>query len=178
MSAASRHAAPNIETDRLRLRAHRIADFPDLSAMWADPVVVRHIAGRPSTPEESWSRLLRYAGLWPLLGFGYWAVEERATGRFVGDVGLADFHRDMTPPLGDAPEAGWALAPWSHRKGYATEAMRAVLAWSDVELAGREDGLHRRSGTRGIDPRRGEVRLRRACTRGLQEGSPTIVLRR
>jgi len=103
--------------------------------MWADPVVTRHIGGRSSTPEESWSRLLRYAGLWPMLGFGYWAVEERATRRFVGDVGFADFHREMTPPIGDAPEAGWVLASWSHGMGYATEAVRAVLAWSDAHLA-------------------------------------------
>jgi RimJ/RimL family protein N-acetyltransferase len=130
-------SAPTIETERLRLRAHRATDWEDLSRMWADPEVVRHVGGRPSTAEESWGRLLKYAGLWPLLGFGYWAAFDRATSRFVGDVGLADFHRDMTPPLGDAPEAGWVLATWAHGKGYATEAMRAVLAWSDRELAGR-----------------------------------------
>ncbi len=130
-------SAPILETERLRLRAHRTTDFQALVEMWADPVVVRHIGKRPSTPEETWGRLLKYAGLWPLLGFGYWAVEERATSRFAGDVGLADFHRDMEPPLGDAPEAGWVLAPWAHGKGYATEAVRAVLAWSDRALAQR-----------------------------------------
>lgn len=104
--------------------------------MWADPVVTRHIGGRPSTREESWSRLLRYAGLWPLLGFGYWAVEDKATGRFVGDVGFADFQRDITPPFEGAPEAGWVLAPWAHGRGYATEAVRAALAWADAHLGG------------------------------------------
>lgn len=130
-------SAPILETDRLRLRPHRASDFDDLSKMWADPVVMRHFGGRLSTPEESWARLLKYAGLWPLLGFGYWAVEERATARFVGDVGFADFRRDMTPPLGDTPEGGWVLASWSHGRGYATEAVRAALAWTDVELPGR-----------------------------------------
>jgi len=125
---------PVIDGERLRLRAHRAEDWDDVAAMWGDDGVVRLMGGRASTREESWGRMLRYAGLWGLLGFGYWAVEERATGRFVGDVGLADFRREMTPPLGDAPEAGWVLAPWAHGRGYATEAVRAMLAWSDATL--------------------------------------------
>ena len=127
-------AAPTLETERLRLRAYRREDFPALLAMWADPLVMRHVLRRASTEEETWGRLLRYAGLWPLLGFGYWAVEERSTGRFVGDVGFADFRREMTPSFGDAPEAGWVLAEWAHGKGYATEAVRAAHVWSDAHL--------------------------------------------
>jgi RimJ/RimL family protein N-acetyltransferase len=127
-------AAPTVETDRLLLRAHRREDFPALVAMWADPIVVRHVMGRPSTEEETWARLLRYAGLWPLLGYGYWAVEERSSGAFVGDVGFADVRRETTPSLGGAPEAGWVLAPWAHGKGFATEAVREIHAWSDAHL--------------------------------------------
>lgn len=123
-----------IDSERLRLRAHRAEDRDDIAALWADDAVVRHMRGRSSTREESWGRMLRYAGLWGLLGFGYWAVEERATRRFVGDVGLADFRREMAPPLGDAPEAGWVLASWAHGRGYATEAARAMLAWSDAHV--------------------------------------------
>jgi RimJ/RimL family protein N-acetyltransferase len=130
-------SAPLLETDRLRLRGHRVGDFSDLAAMWADPGVTRHIGGRPFTHEESWSKLVRYAGHWPLLGFGFWAVEERATGRFVGDVGFADFQRDMTPSFEGAPEAGWVLAPWAHGRGYATEALRAALAWGDASFGGK-----------------------------------------
>ena len=129
-------AAPTLETDRLRLRAYRREDFPALVATWADPLVMRHILGRASTEEETWARLLRYAGLWPLLGYGYWAVEERSTGRFVGDVGFADFRREMTPSFRDVPEAGWVLAAWAHGQGFATEAVRAAHAWSDAHLAG------------------------------------------
>lgn len=127
-------AAPTVETNRLRLRAYRRDDFPALVAMWADPIVVRHVLGRASTEEETWARLLRYAGLWPLLGYGYWAVEERTSGAFVGDVGFADFRRETTPSLGGAPEAGWVLAPWAHGKGFATEAVRAAHVWSDAQL--------------------------------------------
>jgi RimJ/RimL family protein N-acetyltransferase len=127
-------AAPTIDTDRLVLRAYRREDFPALLATWADPLVMRHVLGRASTEEETWGRLLRYVGLWPVLGYGYWAVEERSTGRFVGDVGFADFRRDMTPSFDGAPEAGWVLAAWAHGKGFATEAVRAAHAWSDAHL--------------------------------------------
>ncbi len=102
--------------------------------MWADPAVTPFIGGKPSTREESWARLLRYGGLWPLLGFGYWVVEEKDTSRFVGEVGFADFHRPLEPSFGDAPEAGWALAYWAHGKGYATEAVQAATSWSDTNL--------------------------------------------
>ena len=73
----SYRAAPVIETERLVLRPHAATDFDGVYALWADPLVMRHILGRPSTREESWSRLLRYAGHWSLLGFGFWAMPEK-----------------------------------------------------------------------------------------------------
>lgn len=130
------HYAPTLETARLTLRRHALTDVDACVAMWGDPLVTRHIGGTPANPEEVWARVLRYAGLWSLLGFGYWIVEERETRRFVGEVGLADFHRDIIPSFDGAAEVGWALAPWAHGNGYATEAVRAALAWGDRNLAG------------------------------------------
>jgi RimJ/RimL family protein N-acetyltransferase len=127
---------PAIDTARLSLRPHELADFDALAAMWADPAVVRHIGNQPSTREESWARLLRYRGHWALLGYGFWAVRERATGAFVGEVGIADFRRDFETPLG--VEAGWVLAAGAHGKGYATEAVSAALAWGKAHAATRE----------------------------------------
>ncbi len=123
---------PILETARLVLRGHRADDRAACAAMWADPAVTRFF-GRPFSAEETWSKLLRYAGLWPLLGFGYWAIEEKATRRFVGELGFADFQRAMTPPL-DAPELGWALAAEAHGRGYATEAVRGAIAWSETRF--------------------------------------------
>jgi len=91
----------------------------------------------PLTREESWSRLLRYAGHWALLGFGYWVAEEKSTGAFVGELGFADYKRDLQPALPEVPEAGWVLMPWAHGKGYATEAVRAIALWGDAHFAGR-----------------------------------------
>ncbi len=99
--------------------------------MWADPEVAVRIGGAPSSPEQAWQRMLRYRGLWALLGYGYWAVREAATGRYVGDVGFADFHRAIEPSIIGLPEAGWVLAGWAHGQGFATEALAATLDWLD-----------------------------------------------
>ncbi len=103
--------------------------------MWADSVVTRHIGGRPFSREESWARLLRYIGHWDVLGFGYWAVEEKATGHFVGEVGFADFKREIEPSLDGQPEMGWVFVPQVYGQGYATEAVRAAVSWGDRHLS-------------------------------------------
>jgi RimJ/RimL family protein N-acetyltransferase len=131
-------AIERIETHRLILRGHTLEDFEALHAMWTEPDVYRYITGRPSTREESWSRLLRYIGHWTLLGYGYWVVEERATAAFVGEMGFADFHRDMDPPLEGRPELGWILKKSAHGKGYATEALTAIAAWGDAHFGEKE----------------------------------------
>jgi RimJ/RimL family protein N-acetyltransferase len=122
---------PVLETERLTLRGHRLDDFAAYAAMWADPVVTQHIGGKPFSEEDCWTRFLRQAGHWTLLGFGYWVVEEKSSAEFAGEVGFANFKRNIEPPLGQMPEIGWALASPFHRKGYATEAVRAALAWGE-----------------------------------------------
>ena len=130
--------APLLKTDRLTLRKHNVEDFVALHAMRTEPAVYRHITGHPQTREESWSRLLRYTGHWTLLGFGYWVVEERESGAFIGEMGFAEYHRDIDPSFGDRPELGWALKTDSHGKGYATEALTTITAWGDVHFGKRE----------------------------------------
>ncbi len=122
---------PVLETERLRLRPHRIDDLDACAALWADERVTRYIRKQPFTREETWARLLRYAGHWQTLGFGYWVIEDKETGKLVGEAGFADYKRDLQPSLDGIPEIGWALAPNAHGKGYATEAVRAVVAWGD-----------------------------------------------
>lgn len=102
--------------------------------MWSDPLVVRFIGGAPSTEQRTWARLLSHVGHWALMEFGYWVIEERSSREFVGEIGLADFKRAGAPLLRMGPELGFALAPRFHGRGYATEAVRAVLAWGDARL--------------------------------------------
>src|SRR5262245_9173173 len=100
---------PVLETERLRLRGHEMRDFDAHAAMWAEPGVVRFISGKPSTREESWGRFLRYPGHWRMVGHGFWLIEEKASGAFVGEGGFGTFKRDGI--AFDAPEMGWALSP-------------------------------------------------------------------
>lgn len=126
--------APALETPRLVMRPHVVSDYHDSFALWSDPRTVRQIGGVPSTADRAWQRLLTFGGLWPLLGFGYWAVRERGTGAFVGEVGFADFHRGTDPGFDGEPEMGWVLSPAMHGRGYATEAVGAALDWADRAL--------------------------------------------
>lgn len=125
--------APRLQTERLVLRHFTVEDFAALAAFWADPGVVKFISGEPQSAEVSWNRLLRYIGHWQVLGYGYWAVFEKQTNRYIGSFGLQEAKRDLAPALA-FPEAGWALSPEVHGKGYATEALEAMLRWADDTL--------------------------------------------
>ncbi len=120
---------PVLRTARLVLREHRPDDLPAYAALWADPEVVRFIGGVPFTREQSWMRFLRHFGMWSLMGFGFFALEDRATGALCGEAGFLEARREISPSLEGTLETGWALAPAAQGRGLAEEAVRAVLAW-------------------------------------------------
>lgn len=128
---------PRLETDRLILRQHRLDDFDAYVEMWSEPDVVRFIGGRAFSREESWSRFLRQAGIWHHLGFGFFAIEEKESGRFIGEAGFHDLHRTIEPALHGTLEAGWALMSSGQGWGYATEAMGAAISWADMAFPDR-----------------------------------------
>ena len=164
-------------TQRLVLRGCRADDFEAFAALWGDPQVTQFIGGQPSDASDSWRRLLGIAGHWALFGFGFWLVEERSGGRFIGQVGLAKLNRGLGEKFDDALEIGWILAPWCHGKGYATEAAQAALAWGEREL-----GLTR--AVCMIDPEhQGSLRVAEKCgfTRFAEasfKGAPVVLLER
>ncbi|MGI4872763.1 MAG: GNAT family N-acetyltransferase [Janthinobacterium lividum] len=128
---------PILETERLLLRANQATDLPAFLAMWQQPEFYTFLGGQPASEDEVWTKLLRHLGMWHLTGYGFWGVEEKATGRFIGAVGFAEWQRNLTPSLKGFPEAGWVFAPHAHGQGYATEATQAMLAWGDTQLPER-----------------------------------------
>ena len=127
--------------------------------------------------EEVQMAILRYAGMWPLLGFGYWAIEEKASGRFVGETGFADFKREIEPPLDGMPEIGWVLAPWAHGRGFASEAAGAAVAWGDGHFGGAPTACIVAPGHAA------SIRIAQKCgyrefARTTYKGQPTIMFRR
>jgi len=130
--------APTIETERLILREQSPSDLDAACMLWSDPRVYRYIGGVVRSREDVWRRILANAGSWVLLGFGSWAVERKADRAYLGAVGLLDARRLLDPQFPDGSiEAGWAISPDAHGTGIASEAMTAVVGWSDIHLAGR-----------------------------------------
>ena len=111
--------APELETDRLRLRQWREDDIESVAAILADEQSARFLGGICSR-DQAWRRMATLVGHWTLRGFGYWAVEVKQTAAFVGGVGL--WFPDGWPEL----ELGYWLMPEMQGKGYATEAALAA----------------------------------------------------
>jgi RimJ/RimL family protein N-acetyltransferase len=128
------HEAPRIETERLILRPFRAEDLDPLATMWADEEVVRYIGGQKLSREDTWRRSLAACGQWPFVGWGYWIAERKSDGKVIGQVGFADFKRDMKPSIEGEPELGYVFAPEVHGQGLAGEACRAALEWADANL--------------------------------------------
>jgi RimJ/RimL family protein N-acetyltransferase len=167
---------PVIETERLRLRGHWLSDFDAHAALWSDPDVVRFISGKPSSREDSWGRFLRYPGHWSVMGFGFWLIEEKATGVFVGEGGFGAFERAIDPPF-DAPEQGWALSSAMHGKGYALEAMQAALTWGE-RFFERRDFVCMIAPANAPSLKLAEKLGYREYARTTYKGEPSILLRR
>ncbi|MBD0418190.1 GNAT family N-acetyltransferase [Streptomyces sp. TRM S81-3] len=119
-----------LRTDRLVLRGWRESDLEPWAALNADPVV-RAYFPQVLTREQSNASAARFQADLDRRGWGWWAVEVRATGEFIGFTGLDPVEEGM-PFTG--VEAGWRLArpAWGH--GYATEAARAAVAFGFENL--------------------------------------------
>ena len=120
-------------TPRLLLRHWQEADREPFADMGADPEVMEHFPARMTRGEsEAW--IDRVAADLEHRGWGLWAVEELATGRFLGFTGLnaPGFEAPFLP----AVEIGWRLRRDAWGQGYASEAARGVLvaAFEDLGL--------------------------------------------
>ena len=123
-----------IETERLILRpidADR--DFEGWAHSMADKNTVRYLGTKPMSRAESWRSMAAAIGHWTIRGFGFFSLELKKTGEWVGRVG--PWHPEGWP----GPEVGWTISPLHLRKGYAEEAGRAsiefafnTLGWDSV----------------------------------------------
>ena len=117
---------PEIKTERLLLRRWRDTDRDAFAAICADRRVMEFF---PSiqTREQSDAVIDRLNSHIDRYGFGFWALEERESGAFLGFTGLSNVGFDAH--FAPAVEIGWRLAHRFWGNGYASEAARASLAW-------------------------------------------------
>jgi len=121
-------AEVRLETDRLIMRMWRLEDFEAYSQICSDPEVMRFLGGKTLDRMEAWRHMAFMVGHWQLLGFGPWAIEEKASGEFIGRIGF--LHPEGWPGF----ELGWTLSREVWGRGYATEAARRALAYAFDEL--------------------------------------------
>lgn len=129
--------APTIETPRLILRDTRPSDFEPFCAAMADEDFARFITRekRALTPAECWPRLAAMAGNWQVRGYGMFAVEEKASGAYIGHIGPWE-------PWGWPEfEIGWAINPGFQGKGYAAEAAAAAFRFAH-DVLGKGQAMH------------------------------------
>ncbi len=120
-----------LETERLLLRRWRESDKAPFAELNADPDVMRYFSQPASRERSDWLAEAADADI-ARQGWGLWALEQRASGRFLGFTGLArpPFEAAFTP----AVEIGWRLSRSAWGFGFATEAAHAAAAFAFEQL--------------------------------------------
>ena len=114
---------PTIETERLRLREWRIADFDGFLALKMDAELQKYSLGGAKSKVQAWDDFCVISGQWMLRGVGIFLIADRNTDEAIGFSGL------WFPLDQEVPELCWSLFPGNMGKGYATEAAMAARQW-------------------------------------------------
>lgn len=132
--SVARQPGPILETERLLLRVPELADFEGYAGMVGDEEAARYIGGHMPRA-AAWRKFLQMPGAWMVQGFAMFSVVEKASGRWIGQMG--PWHPDGWP----GTEVGWAFARSSWGRGYATEAAIAAIDWTFDRL-GWDEVIH------------------------------------
>lgn len=125
-----------LETERLILRRFTPDDVEVVTALDADPAVMRYVTGGRPTPREeirdeylpSWLAYYEKGDQ-----YGFWAAVEKRTGGFIGWFHL----RPQSDDADDEPELGYRLIVSAWGLGYATEGSRALIRKAFAGLGAR-----------------------------------------
>lgn len=124
-----------LETERLKLRAWQESDLQPFAELNADKDVMHYF---PSvlTREQSDNLADKFQHLILDHGWGFWAVELKATGQFIGFTGLNIQSEQFI--FSPCVEIGWRFAKQYWHQGYATEAAKACLKFAFETLQLKE----------------------------------------
>lgn len=120
-----------LESPRLVLRQWQGADLQPFADMNADEEVMRYFPS-PMSFEDSQRSFNKMQNIINTNGWGWWALEHKETGEFIGATGLVSvlFNAHFVP----AVEVGWRIRREHWRQGYATEAALASLEFAKTTL--------------------------------------------
>lgn len=119
--------ATRLETKRLVVRTFEARDGDAWVAMFSDPEITRFLPGaNPPTKDTFETQLPVRHAMEAELGHAMWAVEEKATGTFIGQCGLRPA-ATMDPNAGAEIDLAYHLTRACWNKGYASEAVVAVI---------------------------------------------------
>lgn len=125
---------PRIETARLILRKLEMRDAPDMYEYSRDPLVARHVLWDAHVSMGESRGYIRYMLRKYRAGEpSSWGIVDKASGRVIGTIGYMWYQKEN-----NACEVGYSLSRAHWNKGYMTEALNAVIAYSFRTLS-----LHR-----------------------------------
>ena len=123
------------EIDRLLLRQWRRDDFPAFAQLNADRQVMEFFPSCLSSYESD-KAAEKCSAIIADQGWGFWALELKENGAFIGFTGLHKPQLDL--PFAPCVEVGWRLARQYWGRGYATEAALQALSFGFEILACKE----------------------------------------
>ncbi len=112
-----------LETKRLKFRQWRATDYEAFKAFYSSKQNAKFVGGVKNA-EESWRLMATYIGHYELHGYSYLAIDEKATKKLIGTVGL--WNSEPWPE----PELGYWLLPESQGKGFGVEAGLALKKYA------------------------------------------------
>ena len=116
-----------LETERLILRRIDESDAALQDRLLNTPTVMKHLGGVKELHEIE-AKHAKAMASFAREGFSFLMMIEKATGDLVGHCGIKRVDNPLAPNVGDH-EIGWLVREDRWRRGYAHEAMKAVIEW-------------------------------------------------
>lgn len=116
------------ETERLILRTIEDGDAALQNRLLNTSAVMARLGGVKELHEIE-AKHAKARALYAQEGFGFLMMIEKTTGEMVGHCGIKRVDNPLAHNAGDH-EVGWLVREDRWRRGYAEEAMRAVLDWA------------------------------------------------
>ncbi len=126
-----------LETERLVLRTIGEGDVDEHDRTLNTPTVMALLGGVMERHQIE-ARHAKGMAMFASQGFSFLFLIEKGTGDMVGYCGIKRVDNPLAPNPGDH-EIGWIIREDRWRRGYAHEAMRAVIEWA---FSPRIDAAH------------------------------------